>query len=72
MHAMKSWRDEINCHGGICAVDGVHTSTIPGEDYSCDYPHGRYQRRFPTAAEQASLLQASPLQSSLLQSSLLQ
>jgi triacylglycerol lipase len=39
MYSMKSWVDEINCNTS-CLVYGVHTSTIPGEDYSFDYPYG--------------------------------
>jgi hypothetical protein len=57
MYSMKSWSDEINCYGGVCVVDGVHTSTIPGEDHSYDYPYGHYQLLWLTAADQVSLLQ---------------
>ncbi|HET6432183.1 lipase [Dyella sp.] len=57
MFSMKSWIDEINCYGGVCTVDGVHTSSIPGEDRSLDYPYGHYQLLWYTAADQVSLLQ---------------
>lgn len=57
MYSMKSWIDEINCYGGVCTVGGVHTSTIPGEDHSYDYPYGHYQLLWYTAADQVSLLQ---------------
>ena len=38
-------------------MDGVHTSSIPGEDRSLDYPYGHYQLLWYTAADQVSLLQ---------------
>ncbi len=57
MVSLKSWLDEINCYGGICTVDGVHTSTIPGEDASLDYPYGHYQLLWYTAQDQYNLLQ---------------
>ncbi|RAN81368.1 lipase [Bacillus sp. SRB_336] len=57
MYSMKSWSDEINCSVGTCFVYGVHTSTIPGEDYSFDYPYGHYQLLWLTAADQVGLLQ---------------
>ncbi|HEY8681862.1 MAG TPA: alpha/beta fold hydrolase [Rhodanobacter sp.] len=57
MYSMKSWSDEINCYGGSCIVDGVHTSTIPSENQSFDYPYGHYQLLLLTAADQVSLLQ---------------
>lgn len=57
MYSMKSYIDEINCYGGVCMVDGVHTSTIPGEDRSLDYPYGHYQLLYLTAADQVTLLQ---------------
>lgn len=56
MYSMKSWIDEINCYGGVCTVDGVHTSTIPGEDRSLDYPYGHYQLLWYTAADQMALI----------------
>ncbi|MDQ6645615.1 MAG: lipase family protein, partial [Pseudomonadota bacterium] len=37
MYSMKSFSDEINCYAS-CFVYGVHTSTIPGEEYSFTYP----------------------------------
>lgn len=57
MYSFKSWIDEINCYGGVCIVDGVHTSTIPGEDRSLDYPYGHYQLLWYTAADQMALLE---------------
>jgi len=57
MYSFKSWIDEINCYGGVCTVDGVHTSTIPGEDASFDYPYGHYQLLWYTAADQMALIQ---------------
>ena len=57
MYSIKSWIDEINCYGGVCTVDGVHTSTIPGEDRSLDYPYGHYQLLWYTAADQMALIQ---------------
>ncbi len=56
MYSMKSWIDEINCYAS-CIVDGVHTSTIAGEDYSFDYPYGHYQLLWYTATDQVNLLQ---------------
>ncbi len=56
MYSMKSLSDEINCYAS-CFVYGVHTSTIPGEDYSFTYPYGHYQLLWLTAADQVSLLQ---------------
>ena len=56
MYSMKSYSDEINCSAS-CFVYGVHTSTIPGEDYSFTYPYGHYQLLWLTAADQVSLLQ---------------
>jgi pimeloyl-ACP methyl ester carboxylesterase len=56
MYSMKSWSDEINCYG-TCLVDGVHTSTISGENQSFDYPYGHYQLLWLTAADQVNLLQ---------------
>ncbi|PWK92706.1 lipase [Fulvimonas soli] len=56
MYSIKSWIDEINCYGGVCVVDGVHTSTIPGEDASYDYPYGHYQLLWYTAQAQYDLL----------------
>ncbi|MFC5525693.1 lipase [Rhodanobacter ginsengisoli] len=56
MYSMKSWVDEINCYAS-CIVDGVHTSTIAGEDYSFDYPYGHYQLLWYTATDQVNLLQ---------------
>lgn len=57
VYSMKSWTDEINCATGTCIVDGVHTSTIPGESQSFDYPYGHFQLLWYTAADQVSLLQ---------------
>lgn len=59
MYSMKSWSDEINCYSS-CLVYGVHTSTIPDEDYSFDYPYGHYQLLWLTAADQVSLLNEMP------------
>lgn len=56
MYSMKSWVDEIDCYGS-CLVYGVHTSTIPGEDASFDYPYGHYQLLWLTASDQVTLLQ---------------
>lgn len=56
MYSMKSWGDEINCYAS-CIVDGVHTSTIQGEDFSFDYPYGHYQLLWYTATDQVNLLQ---------------
>lgn len=57
MYSFKSYIDEINCYGGLCTVDGVHTSSIPGEDRSLDYPYGHYQLLWYTAADQMALIQ---------------
>ena len=56
MYSFKSWVDEINCYGGVCTVDGVHTSSIPGEGRSLDYPYGHYQLLWYTAADQMALI----------------
>lgn len=56
MHSIKSWIDEINCYGGPCLVDGVHTSSIGGEERSLDYPYGHYALLWYTAQDQYNLL----------------
>jgi hypothetical protein len=55
MYSLKSWVDEINCYGG-CIVNGVHTSSIPGETASYDYPYGHYQLLWYTAQDQYDLI----------------
>ncbi len=57
MYSFISWVDEINCYGGLCTVNGVHTSTIDGQTGSLTYPYGHYGLLLYTAADQLSLLQ---------------
>ncbi|WP_058833624.1 alpha/beta fold hydrolase [Luteimonas abyssi] len=54
--SIKSWIDQIVCFGGICTVNGVHASQIPGENASHTHALGHFGLLTDTAIQQADLL----------------
>lgn len=57
MYSLKSYADEVVCYGGVCTVDGVHSSSIWNENASYTYAYGHYGLLWYTAVKQADLIQ---------------
>ncbi|MGY4516473.1 alpha/beta fold hydrolase [Lysobacter sp. HA18] len=57
MYSIKSYADEVVCYGGICTVNGVHSSSIWNENASYTYIYGHYGLLWYTAAKQVDLIQ---------------
>ncbi len=56
VYSIKSWYDQIVCAGG-CTVNGVHSSSIWGEDASFNYYLGHFGLQSDTAIKQVDLIQ---------------
>lgn len=56
-YSIKSYYDEIVCSTGLCTVNGVHSSSIAGENASYTYFYGHYGLLWYTAAAQVNLIQ---------------
>ena len=56
-YSIKSWSDEIVCSTGVCAVGGVHSSSIAGENASYSYTYGHFGLLWYTATKQVDLIQ---------------
>lgn len=57
VYSIKSYVDEVVCYGGICTVNGVHSSSIWNENASYTYSYGHYGLLWYTAAKQVDLIQ---------------
>ncbi|WP_133500937.1 alpha/beta fold hydrolase [Cognatilysobacter terrigena] len=57
MYSIKSYVDEVVCYGGVCTVNGVHSSSIWNENASYTYAYGHYGLLWYTAAKQVDLIQ---------------
>lgn len=56
-YSIKSYYDQVVCYGGVCTVNGVHTSTVPYENGSTTYTYGHFGLLTQTANKQADLIQ---------------
>jgi triacylglycerol lipase len=57
IYSFKSNVDEVICVGGVCTVNGVHTSQLANELSSTTYAYGHYGLLWYTAARQVDLIQ---------------
>ena len=56
MYSIKSWSDQIVCFGGICTVNGVHSSSIWSENASYTFVLGHFGLLTDTPRTQADLI----------------
>lgn len=57
VYSMKSYNDQVVCSTGVCTVNGVHSSQIPGENASYTFnQYGHFYLQAYTAAFQADLI----------------
>ncbi|GAB1596208.1 alpha/beta fold hydrolase [Lysobacter claricitrinus] len=57
MYSIKSYADEVVCYGGVCTVNGVHSSSIWNENASYTYTYGHFGLLWYTATRQVDLIQ---------------
>ncbi|WP_407351261.1 esterase/lipase family protein [Luteimonas sp. R10] len=57
VYSIKSYYDAVVCYGAICTVNGIHSSSIWGENASYNYPYGHFGLLDQTASRQANLIE---------------